>query len=318
MAFQPDVGDVHVDALLTNLSIAYRNQRYIADQVFPIVMVDKQSDIIPKYTKAYWFLDSAQERAPGTTAAVSGYAVDNTNKFFCINYAIGKEIPDEVRANADLPYDMDRDGTEWVTDMLMRKRERLFSADFMTTSVWATDKVGTTDFTKWNDYGASDPIADIRTGIRAVRQATGFRANCLVMGEIVWHRLVDHPDFLDRVKHTQLGVISRDLVKSVLELEKLFVGEALYTASDEGSSTYTYSDIIDDDALLLYVADRPSLLVPSAGYTFVWRPLTGGGAQFIRRIRDDKRRKDIIEGHCYMDQVATATDAGYFFSDSVD
>ena len=318
MAFQPDVGDVHVDALLTNLSIGYKNQKYIADQVFPIVMVDKQSDIIPKYTKAYWFLDAARERAPGTQAAISGYAVDVTSTYFCVNFAIGKEIPDEVRANADLPYDMDRDGTEWVTDRIMMKRETKFAADFMTTSLWGTDVVGTTNFTKWDDYGASDPIKDIRTGIRTVRQATGFRPNCLIMGEIVWNRLVDHPDFLDRVKHTQLGVISRDLVKSVLELEKLFVAEALYTTSDEGSSTYTYSDIIDDDALLLYVADRPSLLVPSAGYTFVWRPLTGGGVQFIRRIRDDKRRKDIIEGHSYFDQVATATDAGYFFSDAVD
>ena len=36
---QPDVGDVHVNGLLTQLSIAYRNLNYIADQVFPPVMV---------------------------------------------------------------------------------------------------------------------------------------------------------------------------------------------------------------------------------------------------------------------------------------
>ena len=51
---QPDVGDVHVNALLSNLSIAYKNANYIADTVFPQVLVQKQSDIIARYDRDMW------------------------------------------------------------------------------------------------------------------------------------------------------------------------------------------------------------------------------------------------------------------------
>jgi hypothetical protein len=40
----PTVNDVHIDGPLANISIAYKNAGYIADQVFPIVTVQKKSD----------------------------------------------------------------------------------------------------------------------------------------------------------------------------------------------------------------------------------------------------------------------------------
>jgi len=40
----PTVHDVHIDGPLANISIAYRNSGYIADQVFPNVPVTKKSD----------------------------------------------------------------------------------------------------------------------------------------------------------------------------------------------------------------------------------------------------------------------------------
>ena len=40
----PTMSDVHIDAALSELSIAYKNKSFIADQVFPLVTVEKQSD----------------------------------------------------------------------------------------------------------------------------------------------------------------------------------------------------------------------------------------------------------------------------------
>ncbi len=43
---QPTREDVHVDAVLTNISIAFIQaaENFIASRVFPIIVVDKQSD----------------------------------------------------------------------------------------------------------------------------------------------------------------------------------------------------------------------------------------------------------------------------------
>ena len=61
---QPTRSSVHVDAVLTNISIAYIQDRskYIATKVFPIIPVDKLSDVYFSYTKNDWFRDEAQRR----------------------------------------------------------------------------------------------------------------------------------------------------------------------------------------------------------------------------------------------------------------
>ena len=311
---RPDTGDVHVNALLTNLSIAYINDSYIADKVFPIVMVNKQSDIIPLYTKAYWFRDEAKERAPGTEAAKSGWAVDNTNTFFTKCYALAKEIPDEVRLNADAPYDFDRDATTWVTDKLMMKRETLFAAAVNAGSIWTTN---TTVTTKWSDFANSDPVNDIKTGNRTMTQLIGRQANTLVMGQLVFDRLTEHPDFMEKIKYTQTGIVTEALIARALNLDNLYVAYAIYESAVEGA-TSSMAPIWDDDAVLLYVPTAPSLLAPAAGYTFIWRPLVGGGAQFMRRFRVESRSVDVIEGRTFVHHKVTSADAGVRWADCVD
>ena len=323
---QPDVGDVHVNSLLTQVSIAHYNEpsSYIADQVFPILYHGKRSDIYPKYDRGFFFADegNAMLRAPGTKAVRTGFTVDNTNTFRCENYAIGFPIPDELRGNQDEPYDMDRDGTLLVTEISSIRRERAFAQDFMATSVWGADRTGTTDFVKWNDV-TSDPISEIRDQRRNIHNRVGRNPNVLVMGRIVWDRLQDHPDILDRIKGGatlgQPAMVNRQLVASMFELDKLLVGDAIYRSSAEGAAL-TLAPILDDDALLLYVPPRASILTPAAGYTFVWESQVDGrnAPQYITKYREGPEKQDVIESHQWFDHVATEVQSGVFFADAVD
>ena len=52
-----------------------------------------------------------------------GFTVDTSATYYCPRYSFGFEIPDETRDNTDPPWDLDRDGTAFVTDRLMMKRE---------------------------------------------------------------------------------------------------------------------------------------------------------------------------------------------------
>lgn len=338
MPGQPDVGDVHVDTLLTQVSIGYDPGGHIADRCFPVVGVDKQSDIYLKYNKSFWARDEGRPaaatsadrtlRAPGTNAATVGFTVDKTSTYFANNYALGMEIPDELVANADAVFDLEADATKLITSLLRLRRDRMFVADFMATGVWKTDQSITN---KWSDYGASTPIEDMRTGYRTIRRqtlATPGGKILVIMGALVWDRLADHPDLLDRIKYTERGIAAPDLLASLLSSAaqypvEVLVGNSVYTEDEEGGTaeaSITYSDVWDDDVLMLWVPNTPSRMVPSAGYTFVWRPLVGGGqaVEFIRRIREERPKKTIIEAHTYLDQVAVLTDAGVYMDDAVD
>ena len=47
----PTPKDAHKDAALSNIAIGYRNPMFIADRVFPHVVVAKQSDYFFKFLK---------------------------------------------------------------------------------------------------------------------------------------------------------------------------------------------------------------------------------------------------------------------------
>ena len=328
MAGQPDVADVHVNALLTQLSIAFYNEpgAYVADQVFPLVYVPKKTDIYPKYDRGFFFADegNAMLRAPGTKAARSGFTVNKSNTYACENWAVGFAIPDELRANVDAPFDMDRDGTLLITELISIRRERAFAADFMAGSVWTGSSTGSdiTVGTKWDDV-TSDPMSDVKAQSRSIHTKIGRRPNTLLIGRIVWDRLMDHPDILDRLKGgatpDNIAIATKAAVASLLDVERILVGDAVYRSSAEGATT-TLAAVMDDDALLLYLPARPSLLTPAAGYTFVWESLMAGrGApQFMRKYREGPEGQDVIECHTWFDHVATEPLAGAFFSDVCD
>jgi hypothetical protein len=121
---QPTSTDVHVNAPLTNISIAYLQDasNFIASQVFPDVPVNKQSDRFYTYDRGNFNRDEAEKRAPGSESAGGGYTIDNTPTYFCDVWAFHKDIPDQVRDNSDAVLDPDREGTEYTTQKLLIRK----------------------------------------------------------------------------------------------------------------------------------------------------------------------------------------------------
>lgn len=319
---QPGENDLHVDALLTQMSIAYINEMYIATQIFPEVSVANRSDIVPRYDKSHWFRNEAVELSPTQPPPVGGYEVDTTMTYFCKEFGIGHLIPDQTRANTDAPFDADRDGMSWLMDRLFMAHEKAWLADFWATSKWTTDKAGGSDFTKWDVYATSTPIVNLRTWKRNMRHLIARNPNTLVLGDTTWDVLSDHPVLLDRVKYGSTvnspAIVNQNLVSQLLELNKILVGTSISTASPEGTAEASVSYTADwgDHGLMLYLPPAPSLMTPAAGYTFVWKTFFGG-PQYIRRRREPLGEKaDLLEAFKFWDMKMTAADAGLFISDT--
>lgn len=318
MPSNPVGRDLHVDTLLTQLSIAYSNLQYIADDLFPVVQVTKQSNKLPKYDQSHWFRDQAKLRAPGTKSERGGWTVDTSDTYYCDRYSFGHEISDEDRDNTDNPFNLDREATDFVTDKMMMRREVEWATNFFTTGVWGVDKTGGTDFTKWSDYASSSPLVDITTYMDTVEGKIGREPSVMVMGKSVWNQLKWHPDLIDLIKYTQKGQLSVELFAALAEVPSVKIGKAIYTSSVEGTAeaSVTYSRIWGKNALFMYTPARPSLMTPAAGYTFVWQRVANA-LQYIKRFRDEEREVDIVEINSYFDQKVTGANAGLFLSNAV-
>jgi hypothetical protein len=319
---QPTSSQVHVDAILTNISVAYlqRAEGFIADKVFPVVPVDKQSDKYFTYDKNDWLRDEAQVRADGTESVGSGYNI-STATYYADVYAIHKDIGDQTRANADAPINVDREATEFVTHRLLLRRENQFVSDFMTTSVWSKDITGvaasasTNQTIRWSDYTNSDPIEDIEAGKASILSTTGFEANTLVLGYDVFRQLKNHPDLVDRIKYTSSQTITEDMLARMFDIERVLVSKSVKATNDEGA-TGAYSFTTGKTALLAHVAPSPGLLTPSAGYTFAWTGVSDGMGATIgtSSFRLESLRATRVESQIAFDNKVVASDLGYFWN----
>ena len=322
---QPVLSDLHVDALLTDISVAFKNPAYFADEVFPIVSVNKQADRYVFYNRDYWFRDDADHIAPGGLPTYVGYDL-STCKYSCDGWDAAKLVSDAERSNADPAYDLDRDATEFVTSKLQLKREREMVADFLKCGVWGTSASGvaasatlsTSQYYRWDELAESIPIQNVRTAIQTIQQNTGITPNKIVIGNTAFSTVINHPDIIDRFK-TGMAVTNEAILAQILGLPRVIVAQSLYVSTLEGASTQTYAYNFGKDALVLYTPDRPSLLMPSAGYTFVW---SGGGAgavagQRILRWRHTERKSDVIEAESWFDQKLVSSALGYYFHDLV-
>ena len=185
---QPSQETVHVDAALTNFSVAWIQQSddFVAGKVFPRVTVAKQSDKYFSYTQADWFRDEAEVRAPATESAGSGFNITSTDSYFCDVFALHKDVPWQVRNNADAAINPDRDATQFVTQRLLLSQELKWITTYFSTAVWGTDLVPTN---LWSSYTTSDPITDIETGKETVLKNTSKEPNTLVLDYQVWRQL---------------------------------------------------------------------------------------------------------------------------------
>lgn len=313
---QPTSSQVHVDAILTNISVAYMQMadNFIATKVFPVVPVSKQSDKFFTYTKNDWFRDEAQRRADATESAGGGYNL-STDSYQADVYAFHKDIGDQTRANADAPINVDREAAEFVTGRMLLKMETQFVSNFFTTSVWATDSTPTN---LWNDYTASDPIGDIETGKRTILSTTGYEPNTLVLGYDTFIQLKNHPDLVDRIKYTSSQVLSESLMASLFGVPRVMVAKSLKATNNEGA-TGAYAFNYGKNALLTYSAPSAGLLQPSGGYVMSWTGVSQGiGATIgVSRMRMEQFKADRIEAEVAFDMKVIGTDLGYFFSGCV-
>lgn len=323
----PDMNTAHIDRALTNVSVAYMQDAsaFIADKVFPIIPVKRQSDVFYIYNKGDFMRDEAQVRGAATESAGGDFGVEASQPYYCRKHAFHMDVTEEMRANYDQPLDADTDATDFVSQKMLIRREMEWASKFFKTGIWGTEVTGkasspsTGETLQW-DKEASNPIADITNAGVAMAGSTGYKPNTLVLSPYAFNALKNHVDILDRIKYTQKGIVTADLLATLFEVEHVYVAWAVVNAAAK-NSTDAVDFIMGKHALLCYSNPRPALKKPSAGYIFAWTGLEGAGAYGNRIVRLPMDMLGLgterIEGEVAFDAKQICADLGVFFKDIV-
>ena len=312
--------DLRVDTLLTNILVGFVQQSYINDRVFPVVGVNEQTGLIPRFKRSHWYRNSAHKRAPGTASRGGSWDVDTNLPYNAERISFRDELPDDYVRNAADVYQVEQTSVGFVRNMIELRKEIDLAEAIFTTSVWADDEngAGNADFTQWSSLASSNPLIDIATYEDEIETRIGTEGRTLLMGKQVWNSLRWNPVMLDAIKWTQRGVLTLDLVASLLDVDEIIVGRSMKTDSPEGTAeaSVTYDRIWGKHALLYYKTNAPAINSPAAGYTLTWNVIPNS-YMYIKRMRNEEKEIDIIEGNAYFDHVVTSPLAGTFLQNAV-
>lgn len=317
----PTPGQLHIDRYLTNLSIEFQQtaDSFVAPQVFPIVPVDKQSDRYVIFDRESFWRDNFPERPLGGAADVDTWTLSD-DTYFCVERALAHKYDDRQAANADDPIDLARMAVQLLTSRAMVNMDRRFMSKYFTSGVWATQWAGVTSnpsagtsFLRFTESG-SDPMRVIDDAKTAIHSTTALMPNRMVVSENVHRVIRNHPAILDRIKYTQRGTLSNDLLAALFEVDNYIVARSIFNDAKEGATADLKYIAPGGQILLTYAAPAPGLYQPSAGYVFAWRGLLGDQTSpmgtVVQRGRDDFAHSDHYEIRVANDMKVVSNELG--------
>jgi len=308
----PKLGDAKVDKILSQYSIMYRNPNYISELLLPPLKVKEKTGKFAQYGKENLRVyTDGLFRAPGTRAATVDYSVSQ-GTYECRERSLEKLVPDEFINNSDDPYDPKRDAVAVLMDNIWGNQERALQ-QAMTATGTMTSNTTLTGADQWSN-DASTPLTDIETGITTVLTNIGRRPNTLVLCHDVFMKLKYHPDVREQLKYTNGGQLTDEATKAgmaaLFNVSKVIVGDAVFNNSDPGQSD-SMASIWSKDAWLLYIPERPSLMMPAFGYTFF------DVARLVDTYREEPKVSDVVRVRYSYDQNLVDVTAGYLIKNAI-
>mgnify|MGYP001566275350 FL=1 len=311
--------DVHIDTPLSNIAVeAFRTGNFVAPSLFPVVPVQKQSDVYYTITKNTWLRNPGSTlRSPKTSPRRVEFDV-SSDTYFAHNYALAGENAHEVLANTDNPIQVRARTARKVVEDLMRDME-VRVANKVTSITNIGSGVLLTGANKWSDYLSSDPVADVSTGAAFMRGNTGIIPNTLLLDWDTMQIVRRHPVMLDMYKYTQGGLLNDAELREVFKVGRILVSDAIRNAALEGG-TASIVNIWGNNALLCYVDPAaPSIQTATFGLGFRWNA-PDLPAPMVARVYDDPdpgKKVEITEVGYYQDEKIVAPQLAYLIGNTL-
>ena len=313
---------VHIDQPLSNLTLAYVQEQtnFVADKVFPVVGVQRQSDKYYIYDRANMNRSGdVKKLAPRTEVSRIGMAISN-DSYYADVYGIGMDFDEQTIANEDAMLEVRAAGAQTLINRVLIEREQQFASTFFTAGAWSTD---VTPANLWSDYSLSTPITDVTTARRTMQlKSGGFKPNTMVVGKEVRDILVNHPDILARLNGgatvSNTALITDAKLAEIFEVENFYVMESVANTAAEGLAEVN-GFIGGKNALLVHTPRASGLMTPAAGLTFAWNNIPGVNnlGITVESFSDDALKRQQVAEHIQVkmayDMKIVGADLGYFF-----
>lgn len=239
-----------VDEVLTNIARGYTNAELVGTQLFPVVSCNKEGGKIPQFSAEAFKIYNTERalRAKSNRISPDGRTtIDYVLTEHDLEYPMDfREIEEDI-ANLELH------GTIVVSEGINLRLEKAIADLAQNLSTYPSGNKVTLGAGDKFTNTSSNPIAIIDAAKDAIRQKIGRYPNTGIIGASALVALKEHPAITDKIKYTQMAIVTTDSLSSLLGIKRLYVGSSVYS-SDSG----VMSDIWSDNFILAYVPEAQS------------------------------------------------------------
>ena len=330
---------LYIERRLTNVSVAYKNGSFVADEVCPIVLVPDKSGKILEDDKTALQADAGGDDAIGQGEYPGTIKVDlQDRQYSTVERAKSAFLHDDDVAADEAqgqPYRPRIRKTNAVTQRLMLNREVRVATLYRNAATWAATHTST-PATKWDAATGSDPINDINVAKLKVKTDLLLPPNVAVVPwEVVVYltnnsavkaltnggTTVQNP----AIDQSMASMIS--LMQRIFGIEKILVPTGAnfggnMKATFLGGAPAAMGGVWSDNVWIGYVPPAPDRDIPSAGYTYVWENAFQGAARNAKGLvvteeRDERARGQFITARMYANELALIPEAGYVITNTL-
>lgn len=297
----PLKSQLHVNKLLSNVSVQYKNEEYVWDKLFPQVPVEKDTDLFRVYDRNF--------KVPETKRAPKGVANEFSFEFSNSSYALEQHaLKDYVGVDEEQQNDqgsLQVDTTESLTDAIYRRMELSVAALFTTTN-WSLN----VSLAAGADFGSntttSNPILIYDTGAATVVANSGKTPNFGYIPFAGFLNVKNHVSVLDRVKYTS-SEVSQAMIQALIGLQELHVPKAVQDTAADGLSP-VMSNFFGSSSFLGWKPASAGLKTPSCAYMFI------SSKPRVRSWVDNERNATAIEVEVKFQPKVVASLTGYLIN----
>lgn len=304
---------VHRDQALENVSVAYKNGEFIAQDLCPMVPVKHESNVYYVYSKDQLVLPETR-RAVRAEANKADFSL-STATYKCQEEALKNFISDRERGNADPALNLEVDAVEHLTNLIMMRQEFDLAAIVTYTGTWANVTSLTSTYAWSANTTLSNPIIFVDSACSTIIQQAGVVPNVCAIEDRTFRAIKEHVSMVDRIKYTSSESIGEELIAKLFGIDKLLVARGIQNTGAEGLADATTNSFIwTDMAWVGYIEKNPGLKKPSALYNFTMKE---GNPVKVKRWREDNIESDAIEVSKLYTQQVVFSAAGYLINNTV-
>lgn len=306
---------VHAQSFMSNLSVQYANEAYIGDALLPMVPVNHLTDKFAIYPKrdALAVPDDSME---GKSEASEVEQSRSSDTYTCEGRGLKESLERKTVDNQDMVFDEMMDLQSHVSDLMALAREKRSMAVLTNSSNYGSNTAAVAAADRWNSAGAGDPILKIRTARHEIWNGRGSGRIVGFCPLSVYLVLGTHPAILDVTKYTSQGIVPRQVLAGLFELDDLLIAKAWEDTANSGQ-TASYSRIVTSKVFgMVRVADNASLRNAAFGYTMRFKGQINTMAWFDER----KGTRGTYWHQQTTDEIAkvVSADAGYLLTTVID